>query len=264
VHDLRIATRRLLAQLELLQPLVPDRILRKVRRGLKKQLRATALLRDAQVQLLRVRALLPEHPELEPACRHLEGNEGCLRRLARRNLKGGGKLRRRLKAAGKRAESGLRAPNAILRYRASVRAAIRRASLRLEEFRRSPPRDSAGIHRLRIALRKFRYLVESLPAGLTLLKPEEIRLIRTHLDLMGEIHDLDLLIVRLRGIPAKRGRGKNGLEPVRRSLRRKYSAQMAAWRGRTRELFSSLDAISRADPRFPPQAGPGRPPPADP
>jgi len=256
VHDLRIATRRLLAQLELMQPLIPGRTFRRVRRRLKRQLRATALLRDAQVQRLRVTGLLAAHPELEPACRHLERNERCLRRFARRRLKGGGGLRRRLKAVGKSTALSLLGRNAALRYRVSLRAAIRRASLRLEEFRRSPPRDGEGIHRLRICLRKFRYLVESIPAEVSALRPEEIRLIRTHLSLMGEIHDLDLLIARLQGIPTKRKRGQNGFEPIRRSLRRQYSAQVAAWRRRTRELFSGLDAMSEADPPFAQQAMP--------
>jgi CHAD domain-containing protein len=264
VHDLRIATRRLLAQLELLQSFVADRAFRKVRRGLKRQLRASAMLRDAQVQLVTMQALLPEHPELAPVYRHLERNEQCLRRFAKRNLKGGGKLLRRLKAVERGAESGLRARNAIPRYRATVRSVIGRASLRLAQFRRTPPRDSAGIHRFRIALKKLRYLVESLPAELSVAKPEAIRLIRTHLGMMGEIHDLGLLIVRLQGMTAKKKRGLDRFEPVRRSLRSQYSAQVAGWRRRTEELFSSLDAISRADPRRPQRAAPGKPSPANP
>jgi CHAD domain-containing protein len=259
VHDLRIATRRLIAQLELLNPFIPGRTFRKVRRRLKRQLNASALLRDAQVQVLQVRGLLPEHPELAPVYRHLEMNELSLRRLAKGKLKGGGKLLRRLQAVEKTIAAGLRARNGIPRYRATMNLALRSASVRLADFRRSPPRDSEGIHRLRIALRKLRYLAESLPAGLSVLKPAEIRLIRSHLDLMGEIHDLDLLIERLRGVTTKGKRVMSGFGPIRKSLRSKYVAQVRSWRGRTTELSASLDAISRADPLLPEDAGLGRP-----
>jgi CHAD domain-containing protein len=255
VHELRVATRRLLAQLELLKPFIPAQTFRKVRRRLKRQLNASALLRDAQVQLLKVGGMLPEHLDLAPVHGHLEKKEQCLKRLAKRKFKGSGKLLRRLKAIEGGAASGLCARNGILRYRATVRLAIRRACLRLEEFRRRPPRDSAGIHRLRVVLKKFRYLVESLPMELSVLRPEEIRLIRTHLDLMGEIHDLDLLIGRLQGIAAKKMRGRTGFDPLLKTLRRQYSAQVVGWRRRTAELFSSLDVISRADPLYPRKAG---------
>jgi len=262
VHDLRIATRRLLAQLELLQSFVPDRALRKARRRLKGQLRASALLRDAQVQLETMHEMLPEHPELAPVYRHLEKNEQCLRRFAKRNLGGGGRLLRRLKAIERGAASGLCARDAIARYRATVRLVIGRASRRLAQFRLSPPRDSGGIHRFRIALKRLRYLIESLPEELSAPKPKVIGLIRAQLGLMGRIHDLDLLIVRLEGISAKKKRRHDRLEPIRRSLRLKYRAQVAGWRRRAKELFAGIDALSRDDPRLPRRAGERAPSPA--
>jgi len=251
VHELRVTTRRLLAQLELLRPFIPAGTFRKVRRRLKKQLNASALLRDAQVQLLSVRGMLPEHPDLAPVHSHLEKKEQSLNRLAKRKLKGSGRLLRRLKAIKGLAASGLSTRKGILLYRATSRLAIRRACLRLAQFRRDPPRDPAGIHRFRVALKKFRYLAESLPAELSVLRPEEIRLIRTHLDLMGEIHDRDLLIGRLRQVTAKKVGEKGRFGPLWKSLRRQYSARVRAWRRRTAELFSSLEAISGADPLLP-------------
>jgi len=255
VHKLRIETRRLLAQLELLGPFVPERTLRKVQRSLKKQLRASTFLRDAQVQLQQVRGLLPEHPELEPVYRHLKKNEQSLRRLARKKLKGGDKLLRRLKAIERNVALDLGAPESVERYREAVRLALRNASGRLADFRLSPPRDSAGIHRLRVALKKVRYMVESLPAELSVLTPAEIRLIRSHLDLTGGIHDLELLIVRLKRIATKKMREQGGLKPLWRSLRRDLSAQMQDWRRRSEEVLSSLDAISRADSMLAKQPG---------
>jgi CHAD domain-containing protein len=52
VHDLRVATRRLISTLDLLSELRPDDDLRQTRRKLKKTLDLFSPLRDVQVQLL--------------------------------------------------------------------------------------------------------------------------------------------------------------------------------------------------------------------
>jgi len=259
VHKLRIEARRLLAQLELLRSLIPGRAYRRAQRGLKRQLRASTFLRDAQVQLQQVRALLPKRPELGPIYRHLEKNERCLRRFARRKLKGGGKLLRRLAAIERDAAPELCAPSSSRRLREALRLALRRASGRLAEFRASPPRDAAGIHRLRVALKKFRYMAESLPAGLSVLTPAELEVIRTQLGVTGAMHDLDLLIARLKRIATRRLREHGQLGPLWRSLRREQSVQMRAWRRLAGDLIATLDAVAQSDSRLAPATGTGEP-----
>jgi CHAD domain-containing protein len=259
VHRLRIETRRLLAQLELLRSLIPVRRYRKARRGLRRQLRASTLLRDAQVQLLQVEELLPKRPELGPVFRHLEKNERCLRRFARRKLKGAGKLHRRLKAIEEGAAPELCAPDPSRRLREAVRLALRRASGRLAEFRAGPPRGSEAIHRLRVALKRFRYMAESLPAGLSVLTPAESAAIRSQLGLTGEMRDLELLVVRLRASAATRGRDRGSFASLWRSLRLEQSGRARAWLRRAGELASSLDAISQSDTRLAQRADPGTP-----
>jgi CHAD domain-containing protein len=255
VHKLRIETRRLLAQLELLRSLIAGREYRKAQRGLKRQLRASTLLRDAQVQLPQVRALLAKRPELEPVFRHLEKKERSLRRLAGRELRGGNRLLRRLRAIGEDAAKELCAPEPSRRLREAVRLALRRASGRLAEFRAGPPRDDAGIHRLRVALKKLRYMAESLPAGLSFLTPAEIAAIRSQLGLTGEMRDLNLLVARLRAVAARQKRGKGKFGPLWRSLRREESTRTRAWLRRAGELAASLDAISQSDARLTPRGG---------
>src|SRR5262245_12949465 len=65
VHDLRVATRRLLSTLDLLASVHPNARLRQARRALKGQLDMFGPLRDVQVQLLTVDKMLAAFPELK-------------------------------------------------------------------------------------------------------------------------------------------------------------------------------------------------------
>src|ERR1035441_784058 len=64
VHELRVATRRLLAQLTLLGCVTPSATLEKARRILKSRLAALGDLRDTQVQRLFIEQKVPSFPEL--------------------------------------------------------------------------------------------------------------------------------------------------------------------------------------------------------
>src|SRR5919108_6094547 len=65
VHDLRVATRRLISTLDLADCIRPKTKLREARRALKKQLDTFGPLRDVQVQLLAIGKMLPSFPELQ-------------------------------------------------------------------------------------------------------------------------------------------------------------------------------------------------------
>ena len=64
VHQLRVATRRLLAQITLLSCVAPSAALEKARRILKRRLAALGDLRDAQVQRLFIEQKAVSFPEL--------------------------------------------------------------------------------------------------------------------------------------------------------------------------------------------------------
>jgi CHAD domain-containing protein len=65
VHDLRVATRRLISTLDLVDRIHPEANLRKTRRALKRQLDLFGPLRDVQVQLLTIEKMLSSFPELQ-------------------------------------------------------------------------------------------------------------------------------------------------------------------------------------------------------
>src|SRR5262245_44734250 len=65
VHDLRVATRRLLAVMDLLRILDPHPRVKKVRRVLKDQLDSLDELRDTQVMLVDISESMTEFPDLQ-------------------------------------------------------------------------------------------------------------------------------------------------------------------------------------------------------
>jgi CHAD domain-containing protein len=191
VHGLRIGTRRLLARLEVLRPLAPSPGLKRTRRRLKRLLRLTGPARDACVQLQLLTQLTPssDAPGLRSLRRHLRKRYRRLRReLAR-------KLKRTAPMAG-----GQFAPLALsgARFHQAVGAALRRAGRRVFARQRfadsADPRDS---HRLRVALKKFRYLTEALPAAPAPARTAGLARLQRAQSVLGDRHDLDLLLLRM-------------------------------------------------------------------
>jgi CHAD domain-containing protein len=71
VHDLRVASRRLLNTFDMLRLIVPDTHVKSMRQGLKKQLNLFGPLRDVQVQILAVKEMICTYPpcsSCESAC----------------------------------------------------------------------------------------------------------------------------------------------------------------------------------------------------
>jgi CHAD domain-containing protein len=81
VHDLRVATRRLMSLLDLLANIHHEGTLRQAQRRLKRLLDRFGPLRDAQVQLRSVEKMLPSFPDLQGFYAYLVKRE---RKLVRR------------------------------------------------------------------------------------------------------------------------------------------------------------------------------------
>ncbi len=86
VHDLRVATRRLLAVLDIARALDPGSRLQKTRRFLKDQIDDLDDLRDAQVMLVEVSETIESFPDIKPFEIHLQEHEKHLLRLARKQI----------------------------------------------------------------------------------------------------------------------------------------------------------------------------------
>jgi CHAD domain-containing protein len=196
VHELRVATRRLLAQLTLLSCIAPSAALEKARRILKRCFAALSDLRDTQVQRLFIEQKVAGFPELALL-------RGWLRRRERRLAKSAAKkvnsfktrklerwisaLIRDLNANARRSRAQSQLASAVLRAAAQAfaEAVERRRAIDLADLR--------TIHQTRVAFKRFRYTMESLSPGLTGLSKRQLRTLAYYQRKMGIIQDLEVM-----------------------------------------------------------------------
>jgi CHAD domain-containing protein len=196
VHELRVATRRLLAQFILLECLAPGAALDKARRILKRRLATLGDLRDTQVQRLFIEEKATSFPELVLLRAWLKRRE---RRLAK---SASGKVSRfktkkleqwisattaDLTANAHRSRAQSRLTDAVLRAAAQAfaEAVERRRAISLTDLR--------TIHQTRVAFKRFRYILESLSPGITGLSRRQLRALAYYQRKMGIIQDLEVM-----------------------------------------------------------------------
>jgi len=199
VHDLRVAARRALAVLDAVEPFVGAGAVKPIARRVEKALDRVGPLRDLAVERatlasLRGRAPAPLLGAYDARLRRK--HERIARKLPKR-LRAIGRrtLRRRMQSLKKQLRAcGRKADDA----RDVALHAGREAFTRLRDARAAiDPHDPATLHALRIALKRFRYLMEILrPVFPQIDEPviEDLHRLQTAL---GTVHDLDVLTASL-------------------------------------------------------------------
>ena len=188
VHDLRVAIRRCRSVAAVMEEVDPDPAWPAMRKVARKLFRGLGALRDAQVMNEWVKKLAPEtdsvRMHLQTAC---ESNEPKLRENALRvagkfDQKHWRRLERALRQRSRLVPMGSLAAECLALERFESTRELHAKALRTEK--------SKPWHALRIGLKRFRYTVESL-------LPEHYAAWGDHLkrlqDMLGEIHDLDVL-----------------------------------------------------------------------
>jgi CHAD domain-containing protein len=196
VHQLRVATRRLLAQFTLLGHVAPSAALEKARRILKRRLAALGDLRDAQVQRLFIEQKAVSFPELVLMRAWLQRRE---RRLARSAAAKVACFKtRKLERWTAAMIEGLTANARKSRVQAQLDSAVLRAAA--QAFAEAVARrraidlaDPQTIHQTRVAFKRFRYTVESLSPGITGLSKRQLRALAYYQRKMGIIQDLEVM-----------------------------------------------------------------------
>ena len=242
VHDLRVATRRLIAVMATVDALLPAARLRKTIRQLRRHLRSFNDLRDVQVQLVTLRPLRRRFPILRGYEAMLKRRHASLVQKARAEISSMRReeIMRPITDAGEAIfaffgnRAAQRAAGAILV--GSAASAFTKVLQRRSELSGVDPRT---IHRMRVAFKKFRYTIELARPLLPWAGEAHSNAMDTFQTTMGEIQDLRVLAAGLRRFALQRPRGRTtSLLAVFR-----YLSEMR--KGRIDEFLHGADEVQR-------------------
>jgi CHAD domain-containing protein len=209
LHDLRVSMRRLMASRELRRALGRSGKSARLRRVITSLLDRTAKLRDVQVQLREI-----------PQLGRNDMLDKLIRSLKRREKREIVKVRRGLKRSTRRsvARDVENICQEFRRWRkmsdtrvdAAVDDIIRRRVDKFAKCRfRFDPTDLETLHRMRIALKKLRYVMEAADWFSTPSAMETTASIQEFQRLMGDLRDVELLRGKIEKWASRRGKSQS-------------------------------------------------------
>jgi CHAD domain-containing protein len=250
VHDLRVSTRRLIANLELARSLSQRDDISKLQRHFKKVLKGIGPLRDLQVQLETVahlrqdglvadfKRVLKRRENSEIKTLQLELTRGRKQRLAKKIKEVRGEFSRFFDST---------TDAKIQRSIERVVNARRNELLKAErQFRRLQPLNEEALHQVRLALKKLRYVLE---AAQPVLKPSAKDLAREmqgFQQIIGDSRDLEILRAELEKWAKKRGK-KIAIVPALETLNEKRESLIRKFV----ESADQFEQLIRAEPTKP-------------
>jgi CHAD domain-containing protein len=227
VHDLRVALRRCRTMAEALDEVNPSPGWRKLKKSTRELFHALGELRDVQVERGWLKKLAPSG---DPVRRHL------LTVLAGQEKLDRAKAERALKAFDRKAWKKLTrklSPKAQFFPLESVvfqRLALTRLNQAAELFQKArKSRSTVAWHRLRIGVKGFRYIVENFLPHRCEAWCDDLRRMQ---DLLGEVHDMDVLRAKVRPLSVR----------LRPSLVAQWNERIDAKRKACLDAFLQLSA----------------------
>lgn len=243
VHDLRVASRRMLAFIRLMNSISPGPRLQKIRRYFKEQLDEFDHLRDTQVILAEISETLQGLPQLQEFQDHLQSLEKRLLKTLRKKLRvidlfDVSKRIRRLRESLKTDSSD----DLVLKTFQAVDDAFLITKRRRDWVN---PAQATSIHRVRIAFKSFRYMVEITHPLLKVFPVENLKCMHDYQSLMGEIQDVEVILQALTDAPAN----VSSLDPA--PVRRYYEGCHVKAISAYLENMNQLDTFWRSAPDQP-------------
>ena len=210
IHDLRVNTRRLIAILELAKAVSGDGEIAKLQRRFKKVLKRMGPLRDTQVLLVNLsriqqRGLVSDFKKTleQKERREIDGIRDKLRRGRKQKLS---KAVEDVRVGFSDLEAKLgreKVHRSIDRVLSSRRNELLKAERR---FHQSQPISEDLLHAMRIALKKFRYVIEAAQPLLDDSARQRAKEMHAFQQLIGESRDVELLRTALEKWANKRGK----------------------------------------------------------
>ncbi|HEX6032904.1 MAG TPA: CHAD domain-containing protein [Anaerolineales bacterium] len=232
VHDLRVACRRMLAFGRLMNSISPHPRLQKLNRAFKDQLDEFDDLRDIQVILAEISETIQELPQLQEFQDHLQDREKSLLKALRKKLRvidlfDVSKRIRRLR------ESLKAEPND--NFIGTALQAVDDSFLVTRQRRNwINPAQATSIHRVRVAFKTFRYMVEIIHPVLPDYPGENLKCMHDYQSLMGEIQDVEVIMQALADAPVRVSAFDPG--PVRGYYERCHAKAVSAYLERKDQL----------------------------
>lgn len=234
VHDLRVATRRMMAIVQLLNSVSPRPRLQKIIRTFKEQLDQLDDLRDTQVILAEISESTQHLPQLQ-------GFQKQQQHLERQFLK---RLRKQIKSfQTKELTRLIREVHETLinespeGFETVVLQTVDESYL-LTRRRLSliDPARPATIHRVRIAFKNFRYMVEIVHPLLMAFPRERLRSMHDYQSRMGGVQDAEVFLQTLSDYAD--GATLHDLEAVRLYYERRHAEAINAYVEDMNQLYS--------------------------
>lgn len=241
IHELRVATRRLISQLVLLDQVFPARKSEKIRKILKRQLESLGDLRDTHVQQIVCRKRIAKFPGLADLLAGLERRERALVRRASRKI---------VRFKSIKVENWVDHISEMLQRQfhnprmrqEMVNIAVHRANEAFAEvigrWRLIDWSDVRQIHRTRVAFKRFRYIVEVLPAAISGLGKRELRAMAWYQRKMGNLQDLEIVRACLDEFLHRHEGAEVRLVPFCRYLQRLRTRALRSFRKSVDQLFA--------------------------
>lgn len=201
VHDLRVASRRMLAFVRLMNSISPRPRFQRLSRAFKDQLDEFDELRDIQVVLAEISETIQELPQLEEFQNHVQNVEKRLLKTLRKKLRvidlfDVSKRIRRMREALKAEPNGdLIGP--------ALQAVDDTFLITSQRRNWINPTQATSIHRVRVAFKTFRYMVEIIHPALPNFPLENLKGMHDYQSLMGEIQDVEVIMQALADAPGQ-------------------------------------------------------------
>lgn len=236
VHDLRSSARRMLALIQLLNFLSPRPRLQKLNRAFKDQLDEFDDLRDTQVILAEISETIHELPQLQGFQDYLKDREKKLLKTLRKKLKVidlsevSKRIRRMRESLKTEADANGHLVQQTLRVVDDAFLVTRQRQNWIN------PAQANTIHRVRLAFKTFRYMVEIVHPLLENFPSENLEQMHDYQSLMGEIQDVEVIMQTLADTPLHVSTFDP--EPVRRYYERCHAEAIAAYLASMNDLNS--------------------------
>jgi CHAD domain-containing protein len=192
VHDFRVAARRLLSSLDLLRTVMRDPGIKKIRRILKDQLDKLDDLRNTQVLLADISKTIQETPVLQSYQEYLQLREKKLLRAARKAIKSlkVASLSKRIKKLNEAIRTLKQADLDMSLFLAVDKA----YAIVNQRYALIDPGQPTTIHRVRLAFKKFRYMVEAIYPILQNFPADHLNRMHAYQASMGYIQDMEVAL----------------------------------------------------------------------